>query len=324
LSAACDRLIAHPNVMNGAQLYWPMENVLYVEGYGLDRFARGDWGLQPVFRNRIGIVLDRGIEPDLQLRHLQAVEAARATLGLEIGDYVITDRPLEVTLNTAASGASWGAIAHPDSLLRSAERLIYQARATAIAIVARFPDDSDSSALQAYRQGRGVDPLAGAEAVISHLVVREFQIPAAHAPALAPLPVDASLSPKSAAEELGYTFFPCVLVGLSRAPQFVEFAERPVFNDPSLIHARQVSALLVPETAFGGIASLALSQQADLVLAIADNQTQMRSPPEAFGIKAIRVNSYLEAIGAISAHRAGVSPASLSSHIPSLRPLPNS
>jgi hypothetical protein len=75
--------------------------------------------------------------------------------------------------------------------------------------------------LQAYRHGQGVDPLAGAEAVISHLVVRTFQVPCAHAPALMPLPLDPDLSPRSAAEELGYTFLPCVLVGLSRAPQFV-------------------------------------------------------------------------------------------------------
>ncbi|HAG81770.1 MAG TPA: hypothetical protein DCL61_11530, partial [Cyanobacteria bacterium UBA12227] len=36
-----------------------------------------------------------------------------------------------------------------------------------------------------------------------------------------PLPLDPNLSPRSAAEELGYTFLPCVLVGLSRAPQFI-------------------------------------------------------------------------------------------------------
>jgi hypothetical protein len=34
--------------------------------------------------------------------------------------------------------------------------------------------------------------------------------------------------------------------------------------------------------------------------------------PEALGIPALRVRSYLEAIGVIAAHRAGVSPAALS------------
>lgn len=48
---------------------------------------------------------------------------------------------------------------------------------------------------------QGVDVLSGVEAVISHMVVRQFEIPCAHAPALAPLPLDASISPRSAAEE---------------------------------------------------------------------------------------------------------------------------
>ena len=135
--------------------------------------------------NKIGLLLDQGIEPELQLRHLQAADAARATLGLTITDYVITDAPLNVELRTTPSGASWGTIGNPDSLLRAAEILIKKAGAEAIAVVARFPDDMDEEAVQNYRQGKGVDPLAGAEAVISHLVVRTFQIPCAHSPALA-------------------------------------------------------------------------------------------------------------------------------------------
>lgn len=40
-------------VLNGAMLYWPMAQTLYVEGYALDRFAEGAWGLQPVHQNRV-------------------------------------------------------------------------------------------------------------------------------------------------------------------------------------------------------------------------------------------------------------------------------
>ena len=36
LAQVTDRLITHPNVMNGAQMYWPMPNAYYVEGYGLE------------------------------------------------------------------------------------------------------------------------------------------------------------------------------------------------------------------------------------------------------------------------------------------------
>jgi hypothetical protein len=313
IAQVCDRLITHPNVLNGAQLYWPLANTYYVEGYALDRFARGDWGLSPVHQNRIGLLFDRAIEFDLLQRHLQAADAVRATLGLDLTDYVITDAPLNVQLREAASGASWGTIGNPDSLLRGAEKLINQGRAEAIAIVARFPDDTDSIALANYRHGQGVDPLAGAEAVISHLVVRQFQIPAAHAPALSPLPLDPQLSPKAAAEEIGYTFLPCVLVGLSRAPQLVK---QP---SPDAIWGREVDALIVPASACGSSTVLGFCQEKTVLIAVQENSTRMKVAPEPLGVKAIRVHSYTEAIGAIVCQRAGVSLASLRPNLNSLR-----
>ena len=351
IASCCDRLITHPNVLNGAQLYWNIPNALYVEGYGLDKFASGCWGLRPVHQNRVGLILDQGIEPELRLRHLQAADATRATLGLELTDYVVTDAPLNVELRTAASGASWGTIGNPDSLLRAAEVLIHQAKADAIAVVARFPDDLGSDALVAYRHGQGVDPLAGAEAVISHLIVRTFQVPCAHAPALMPLPLDPDLSPRSAAEELGYTFLPCVLVGLSRAPQFViknlgtgeedvgtrgrgdagnfltnlntassQFRgnTQNVTSLPGDIWASEVDAVVVPATACGGSALLSLSQSKTKIIAVEENQTSMQVPPEHLGMKAIRVHSYLEALGVLVAHRAGISADALSPSLSSL------
>ncbi|MGL5035849.1 MAG: DUF3326 domain-containing protein, partial [Microcystaceae cyanobacterium] len=172
-------------------------------------------------------------------------------------------------------------------------------------VVARFPDDLDSPALVDYRHGQGVDPLSGAEAVISHLIVRQFQIPCAHAPALVPLPLDPTISPRSAAEEIGYTFLSCVLVGLSRAPQFVADAVK----NPNSFWSDQVNAVLIPASACGGSAILSFSQagqKSPLIIAIEDNTTQMRAYPETLGIKAVRVKSYLEAIGLLVAHRANL------------------
>jgi hypothetical protein len=331
IAEVADCLITHPNVLNGAQLYWNLPNTLYVEGYGLDQFAAGQWGLRPVHQNRIGLILDQGIEPDLQVRQLQAAEATRATLGLNLTDYVITDRPLGVELQTAASGATWGTITHPDSLLRAAESLIQRGRADAIAVIARFPDDLGSDALQNYRQGQGVDPLAGAETIISHLIVRTFRIPCAHAPALLPLPLDPTISPRSAAEELGHTFLPCILVGLSRAPQLI--APQPLKNlqphpppphqnhSPNDIWANQVDAIVIPADACGGSALLSLCQFNTLVIAVEQNQTTMQVSPEALNIPALRVNSYLEAIGTLVTHRAGIRPTALNSQIPTLKHL---
>lgn len=320
IAQVADTLITHPNVLNGAQLYWPLANTQYVEGFALDRFAAGTWGLQPVHSNRVGLLLDQGIEPELRVRHLQVADAARATLGLTLTDYVVTDAPLNVQLRTAESGASWGTIGNPGSLLRAAERLITEAKATAIAVVARFPEAEDPIALEQYRHGQGVDPLAGAEAVISHLIVRTFKIPCAHAPALSPLPLDPQLSPRSAAEELGYTFLPCVLVGLSRAPQFVEQQMRPAVSSATL-WADQVDAVVVPATACGGEGLLSFSQTSAQIIAVRDNHTRMQVSPEALGIKAIQVNSYLEALGILVTHKAGLDPTVLSPNLLSLAKL---
>jgi hypothetical protein len=312
IAQVCDRLITHPNVLNGASLYWNLPNAFYVEGYALDKFAAGCWGLRPVHTNKVGLLLDQGIEPELQLRHLQAADAARATLGLTITDYVITDAPLNVQLRTASSGASWGTIGNPDSLLRAAEILINKAGAEAIAVVARFPDDIDEEAVQNYRHGKGVDPLAGAEAVISHLLVQTFQIPCAHSPALLSVPPDPDLSPRSAAEELGYTFLPSVLVGLSRAPQFIVDKEL-VGSLQEDIWADHVDAAIVPATACGGSALLSLSQRRCQIITVEENKTQIQVPPQPLGIKSIQVNSYLEAVGVLVAHKAGINLSALSS-----------
>ena len=315
IAQVSDRLITHPNVLNGAQLYWSLDNTYYVEGYGLDRFAAHDWGLQPVRQNKVGLLLDCGIEPELRLRHLQAADATRATLGLNLTDYVVTDAPLEVELRTADSGASWGTIGNPGSLLRAAEKLIKQGGAEAIAVVARFPDDDDSESLQNYRHGSGVDHLAGAEAVISHLIVRQFQIPAAHAPALLPLAVDPDVSPRAAAEELGYTFLPCVLVGLSRAPQFIT---TPSSSD--VIWSDAVDAVVVPYSACGGSAILNLASRSEII-AVTNNTTEITVPPEPLGIKVTKVDSYLEVLGVIAARRAGIDYKVLNPSISALRSL---
>jgi hypothetical protein len=323
ISQVCDRLITHPNVMNGAQLYWNLPNTLYTEGYALDQFAAGHWNLRPVHQNKIGLLIDSGTEPDLIARHLQAADAARATLGLTLTDYVLTDEPLNVGIQSAESGATWGTIGNPDSLLRAADKLINQAGATAIAVIARFPEDLPENALHDYRHGQGVDPLAGAEAVISHLIVRHFKIPCAHAPALSPLELDIGISPKSAAEELGHTFLPCVLVGLSRAPQFAlaDPMAANSFDRPQLIdiHRNQVNALVLPESACGGSALLHLSQTSTQIITVRENTSRMQVTPADLGIRSISVNSYLEAIGVLVAHRSGISPAALGPKIDRIR-----
>ena len=291
LAAASGCLITHPNVMNGAALYWRDPRIHYVEGSSLDRFAAGELRLQPVRQQRVGLLLDAGIEPELRQRHLQ-----------------VADVPLEVSLSLGVSGVSWGQLRRPDALLRAGEQL-KAAGATAIAVVARFPDDPESEALAAYRQGSGVDALAGAEAVISHLLSRELGLPCAHAPALCPLPLDPDLDPRAAGEELGFTFLPCVLVGLSRAPSLLPAtASSPA--GASVLEIDAVGAVIAPAAALGGAAVLACAERGIPVIAV-DNPCLLNVTAEALGLEVLPAASYSEAAGLVLALREGISPVAL-------------
>lgn len=312
LSSLVDCLISHPNVLNAAMLYWPMPNALYVEGYALDRFAEGLWALQPAHQNRVGIVLDAGIEEELRIRQLQVADAARASLGLPVVEYIVTDTALKVEKWVdPATGQSTGGIKHPDSLLRAVHTLLNKSKVNAIAVVGRFPDD-DTDDVDDYRLGMGIDLLAGVEAVISHLVVKEFQIPCAHAPAMSPLPMSLSLSPKSAAEEIGYTFLPCVLAGLSNAPQYVVMDSKSL--EKGCIFASDVDSVILPKDACGGDASLAFARNKSkkpLIITVEENETVLDDTADKLGLEVLHVSNYWEAIGVIAAHKAGIDPFSL-------------
>jgi hypothetical protein len=301
MAGAVDCLITHPNVLNGASLFWPLPNTWYVEGYGLDAFCQGRWNLRPVRQNRVGVVLDRGIEPDLMQRQIHAIQAAQATLGLDIPVWITTDQPLGISVSRSPAGASQGSISYPDALLQAAKDLLAQG-VDAIAVVTRFPDDLDFSA---YDQAAGVDPLAGVEAILSHLLVRELGIPSAHAPVLRVSDPPPPVHPRAAAEEVGFTFLPSVLAGLSYAPQFVD----PSCSQPGDRQRSDLDVVVVPLNAWGSPALLQLAAlpRPPLFIAVAENQTVMRVHPHDLGIPAVEVRSYLEAIGLIVAHRAGVS-----------------
>eukprot|EP00904_Undaria_pinnatifida_P007386 jgi/Undpi1/3778/HiC_scaffold_16.g07147.m1 len=326
MSSVVDHLVTHPNVMNGAMLSWPQKGMQYVEGYALDEFCAGRWGLLPVTKggHRIGVVLDCAIEDDLMLRHVQAANAARATLGINVAEYCVTEEPAAVTLEMTSGGASWGTVKGLDSLVAAGRRLVEEAGCTAIAVVARFPDDEDEEALQAYREGQGVDAVGGAEAIISHVMTQKLRVPCAHAPALPPIDADESVSPRACAEELGYTFLPCVLSNLHRAPSLITSRDHP-----KALHALwgdSVDAIVAPATAFGGAGVLSLAAQGNtLLIAVEDNETVMKAGAGALlgGSKSadrcVTVSSYLEALGVVAAHKAGVNPACLTTDMPAIK-----
>jgi hypothetical protein len=298
LAQVSDRLITHPNVLNGAMLYWPIPNALYVEGYALDQFCQGAWSLRPVLHNRIGVLLDQGLSAEQRIHHCNVIQATQATLGLTIGPVVYTDEPVEITLFTAKSGSSWGSIRNPNVLLQAGAQLKQQG-AEAIAIVVRLPEAETTD----YEQGKGVDPIAGVEALLSHLLVQHLRIPCAHAPALLP-EIPSVTHPRASAESIGHTFLPSVLVGLSAAPQY---------ESAGHLDIEQLDAVVLPEKACGGAGFLALTQRPrpPLCIAVAENQTTMQVDIGDLGIPHIRVQNYWEAAGVLACLKTGIYPESV-------------
>ena len=323
LASASECLITHPNVMNGGSLYWPDPHIHYVEGYSLNLFAAGEIFLQPVRQQKVGLLLDAGLESDLKKRHLQVVDGCVASLGLDIGPIITTETALGINLEKGLSGSSWGNIEEPDVLLRGAEKL-KKAGATAIAVITRFPDDSDDLETKLYRQGHGVDIIAGAEAVISHFLVKHLLIPCAHAPGLAPLPVNYDLDPRTSGEEIGYTFLQSVLVGLSRAPDLIskstmQTKENSFFQVKTLLSDRNLGAVVVPEGALGGEAILSCIQKF-VPLIIVSNQSVLNVSSAKMRLdlqtdyqdkKVFYADNYLEAAGLITSLRHGINIKSL-------------
>ncbi|CAN1842425.1 Uncharacterized lipoprotein syc1174_c [Linum perenne] len=162
-----------------------------------------------------------------------------------------------------------------------------------------------------------------------------------------PLPLTRVLSPKSAAEEvchariftsltlkaisliifathfviiccvyiqIGYTFLPCVLVGLSKAPQYIVNSRS---SDNGCLYAGDVDSVVLPLDACGGDAALAFARsngKKPLIIAVEENETVLDSTPDKLGIEVclqMKVSNYWEAIGVIAAHKAGINPYSL-------------
>ena len=198
LAAASGCLITHPNVMNGAALYWRDPRIHYVEGYGLITCSGAESQSCPASNHW----------PAARCRYRCGAGPATDSGGGGVsrhpwpGDRAGGDhRSTAGCLPSGGSGAGWGVW-----VSRCVARAASSRPEPQPLPVARFLEDAASDDLAAIAPAVASIP-AGA-AVISHLP-RHLQIPCAHALALALLVLDPYLIPVLR-EELGYTFLACV------------------------------------------------------------------------------------------------------------------
>jgi hypothetical protein len=306
LASVCDRLITHPNALNAANLFSKPANALYVEGHALDAWLAGQWVLRPRRTQRIGLLIDKAVEqmPEGTLEAvLNAAHAVRAVYGVDLLGYHVTREPLGCRLELGETGISTGRVERPDVLLEAADHLRDQG-ATAIALLADLGTLSPEQEA-AYQEGRGVDPIGGLEAILSHLVVERLGLPAAHAPLFpfdpAPSPV---VDPRAAAEYLGHNYLPCILQGLSQHPDLVELEAAL----PEDARADQVAAVVVPAGCLGGPGVLAAHARGIPIISVLENRTVLGVDAAGLGWDGgvIEVGNYLEAAGLLAAMRLGL------------------
>ena len=277
ISQKCE-LIVNPNVVNAACFSGITNNMLYVEGYSLDRFFKGEICLERSRNNKIGIIFDKAIKPEVLNVHINTMNAVEVVYGLNIIGYEITEEDVGVDFFVDNSGVSMGNVKNLLTLKNAAKKLIDKG-AEAIAIVCRFPDEQGDD----YANGVGVDPVGGVEAIISHYISKEFSIPCAHAPAFDDITISTDIVDKRcSAEYITPTFLPCILVGLNQAPKLTKTG----------ISINDLDFLIVPYNSIGGVPVLEASKKGIKVFAIKENQTVLDVTPMNFLNTCDIINTY--------------------------------
>ncbi len=288
--AEFSRLIVNPNVVNAGGFSGITENMLYVEGYTLDEFFKGNIALLPSVNNKIGVVFDKGISQDVLNVHINTINAVKTVYGIDI-IYEVTNEPVGVEFFIDSSGVSTGRVKNIKALLPTSEKLLMQG-ANAIAVVCRFDDDVQN---EDYENGIGVDPIGGVEAVISHYLSRELMVPVAHSPAFEDFSISTKIvNPKASSEYITPTFLPCILLGLNQAPLIIDAKQKKEFQ----ICVRDLDFLVMPYNALGSIPVFEALKRGVKVYAIKENESVLDVSRKSLKLKGvIEVGTYEECIG---------------------------
>ncbi len=320
LAATADYLITNPNAVNASDFISLESNVLYTEGFCIDLLAKGEIDLYVPFANRVGLIVERA-EPAALDAVFNVVNTVRAVHGVDIVDCVVTQRPLGSRCIKSRSGAFVGTVEHPEVLLEACRRLIDQG-ANAIAVTSQIQDLPPDDYVQHFAgAGDAPNPMGGVEAVVSHLIVDRFRVPAAHAPMLNQKELDLLdrvVDARAGGEMSSASGLACVLIGLRRAPQL---ARTPRLRAADVLNVNNLLAVVAPAGCLGGIPVLCAIERGIPVIAVAANETILSVGSAALGIEdeVIEARSYAEAAGLLLAFRRGISSDSLTRPLKTLR-----
>ncbi len=283
LAATADYLITNPNAVNASDFISLESNVLYTEGFCIDLLAKGEIDLYVQFANRVGLIVEKA-EPASLDAAFNVVNTVRAVHGVDIVDCIVTPRPIGTRCIKNRSGAYVGTVEHPEVLLDACRRLIDRG-ANAIAVTTNIQDLPSEEYVQHFAgAGDAPNPMGGVEAIISHLIVDRFRVPAAHAPMinLKELDlVDRVVDARGGGEMASISGLACVLIGLRRAPQL---ARTPKLRATDVLNLHNLLAVVAPASCLGGIPVLCALDHDIPVIAVTANETILAVDRAALGI----------------------------------------
>ncbi len=270
-------VIINPNAVNGGILSAINYNMSYLEGFLFDEFFKGNIGIIPKKEfetNKIGLIFDCEIPENILNVHLNTISALKMVQGINIEAIEYTKEPVGVEIKIK-NGISSGNLKNPKTLIESAQRLVKKG-VDALGIVCFFGEDYED---ENYANAQGIDPIGGIEAVISHLISKNFKIPTAHAPAFFDIDISQKIeNPKVASELISSTYLPCIIQGLNIAPEIMNF------DDKNALNYKNIDYLIVPYDATGSTAVLSSIENKVKIIAV-KNKTTLNVTPEKLNFK---------------------------------------
>lgn len=318
LALTADYLITHPNSVNASNFIGlNNDKIVYTDGYCIDLFCKGLVDLYIPHSNKVGLVIEKAESSKLDAV-FNIINTVRAVHGVNITDYVITEKPIGGHCIENRSGAFVGTIDNPHVVLEACEKLIRNG-VNAIALTSNIQDLSYENYVKHF-DGEYPNPVGGVEAIISYLVTRQFQVPSAHAPMsnLRELNLKYNIvDARGAGEFSSASGLACILIGLHRAPQI-----RPDFNYRAIdmISLNNLTAVVMPFNSLGGVPAIYAQKYNIPVIAVQENHTILNVTQEKLRLNnVIKARSYAEAAGILLALRRGINLESISRPLKTLR-----
>ncbi len=289
VASVCDKLFIHPNVVNASDINEMTENMLYVEGSMLDRFLEGEIRLKEVYNNKILVAVNE-VTPDI----VNAVSGARVTIGadIEIVKFKISLEMVTSMFKGKASG----------EILRLNEAIEQISKHNFDVLVVNTPIETDEKEAIKYLVGEGgTNPWGGVEAELSKSMSERLNKPVVHAPIMEDSGMLKTLKeivdPRKAAEMVSICFLHCCLKGAHKAPRISYDGYQN----------SDIDFLISPINAFGRPHKACVNAGIPII-AVEENKTVLNDEmPDSV----IVAKNYLEAVGIISAKKAGVSLSSI-------------